>query len=65
MGRYDEALADFNRVIEHNPADSWALGHRGQTYQAMGRENEALTDLKRAIEFEPGLEWAIRKQGRD
>ena len=34
MGRYDEALADFNRAIELDPSDAWAIGSRGQTYRA-------------------------------
>ena len=36
MGRYEEALADFNRAIELDPDDAWAIGSRGQTYQADG-----------------------------
>src|SRR5262249_44891953 len=31
MERYEEALSDFNRAIELDPSDSWAIAHRGET----------------------------------
>ena len=59
MGRYEEALADFTRAIELDPADAWAIASRGQTYRLMGRYDEALADFTRAIELDPG-----RRRGR-
>ena len=53
MERYDEALADFNRAIELDPEDAWALAGRGETYWAMGRYDQALADYDRAIELDP------------
>ena len=35
MRQYPEALADFNRAIELDPYNAWAIGGRGQTYQLM------------------------------
>ena len=37
MGRYDEALADFNRAIELDPGNAWDIIGRGETYRLMGR----------------------------
>ena len=51
MGRHGEALADFTRAIELNPAYGLALSSRGETYRLMGRYDEALSDLTRAIEL--------------
>jgi tetratricopeptide (TPR) repeat protein len=30
MGRYEQALANFNQAIELNPQSDWAIAHRGQ-----------------------------------
>jgi len=54
MGRYEEALADFNRAIELDPGDPEHIAGRGQTYQAMGRYDEAQADFSRAVELDPG-----------
>ena len=62
-GRFDDALADFNRAIELDPGLAWAIGSRGETYQAMGRYDEALADFNRAIELDPGRAWAIGSRG--
>ena len=59
MGRHEEALADFTRAIELDPSLAWAIGGRGQTYQAMGRHEEALADFTRAIELDPNDAWAL------
>jgi len=31
MGRFDEALADFDRAVELDPTDDWAFADRGDT----------------------------------
>jgi tetratricopeptide (TPR) repeat protein len=53
MEPYDEALADFNRALELDPKDVWALAGRGKTYRKMGRYDEALADYDRALELDP------------
>jgi tetratricopeptide (TPR) repeat protein len=63
MGRYDRALADFNRAIELNPEDATALGGRGETYRAMGRYEEALADFDRGLELDPEDAWALAGRG--
>jgi regulator of sirC expression with transglutaminase-like and TPR domain len=40
-----EALADFNRAIELDPDDRWAIGRRGEIYREMDRYGEALADF--------------------
>ncbi len=62
MGRYGEALADFNRAIELDPDSTWLMVRRGQTYQAMDRYEEALADFNRAIELDPDDAWAAAAQ---
>jgi tetratricopeptide (TPR) repeat protein len=64
LGRYDQALADFNHALELRPDDSWAIGSRGQTYRSMGRYEEAIADLNRAIEVHPDKDWMIVARGQ-
>ncbi|MGF2036511.1 MAG: tetratricopeptide repeat protein, partial [Nostoc sp. CmiVER01] len=58
-----EALQDFDRAIELNPKDDWAIACRGETYRSMKRYPEALQDFDRAIELNPKYEWAITNRG--
>jgi tetratricopeptide (TPR) repeat protein len=51
-GRYDQALADYDRAIEHGAANAPAIAGRGMTYAAMERYDEALADLDRAVELD-------------
>ncbi len=62
-GRHDEALADFNRAIEHSPHYRRAIVSRGETYRRMGRFDDALDDFSRAIELDPDHVWAIASRG--
>ncbi len=63
LGRYDEALADFNRAIELNPDRARVIADRGETYQALRRFDEALADFARAIELDPDRDWVIADRG--
>jgi tetratricopeptide (TPR) repeat protein len=63
MGRYAEALADFNYVIGIDPEDTLILSSRGITYGLMGRYEEALADLNTAIGLCPDLAWMIQTRG--
>ena len=62
MERYDDALADFNRAIELDPSDDWAIGSRGQTYRAMERYDDALADFNRAIELDTIRVWIVAER---
>jgi tetratricopeptide (TPR) repeat protein len=66
MGRYGEALDDFNRAIDLDPALEWlewAIANRGETYRRMGRYGEALADFNRAIELDPDDARTIGSRG--
>jgi tetratricopeptide (TPR) repeat protein len=49
MGRYEDALPDYNRAIELAPRSSGLFIGRGQGYRMMERYKEALADYNRAI----------------
>jgi tetratricopeptide (TPR) repeat protein len=63
MGRYDKALADFDRAIELDPDYSWIIARRGETCRQMGRYEEALADFDCVIELDPDYAWAIAGRG--
>jgi tetratricopeptide (TPR) repeat protein len=68
MERYEEALADFTRIIELapdelNPDDVLYFAIRGEIYLRMERYEEALADFDQAIELKPDDAWAIADRG--
>lgn len=46
--KYDEALADFNKLISKNANNDYALYYRGMIYDSKSKHNEAIADLKKA-----------------
>src|SRR5580692_2071286 len=62
-GRYDKALADFDRAIELDAAYGPAIAGRGVTYRAMGRYDQALADFDRAIELGAADGWVFAGRG--
>jgi len=56
MDRYDEALAEFNRAIELDPGNVWAIVRRGETHREMERYDEARADFDRATELDPSYQ---------
>jgi len=52
LGRYDEALADFNRALEFGDIPA-AFSGRGSVYYFLGRYDEAIADLELASQMMP------------
>ena len=52
-GRYDQAVAEYQRAIELEPGNSDAYRRRGIAYQADGQVDPALSEYRRAIQVEP------------
>jgi len=63
MGRYDDALAEFNRAIELDPNLTWAIVYRGITCRDMRRYEEALTDFTAALELGVDQGWVLANRG--
>jgi tetratricopeptide (TPR) repeat protein len=62
LGRYEEALADLDRLIELDPTGTWAHARRGMAHLELGRHEEALADLDRLIELDPSSRWALARR---
>lgn len=53
LGRFDDAIADFDKAISLKPNDAEAFYNRGRAQLALNRQDEALESLDRAIQFKP------------
>ncbi len=53
LGRYDEAIADYGRIIDLNPYFEAVYISRGQSRQAKGDSDGAVADFSMAIELAP------------
>ena len=51
---YDQALADYAKAIEINPAWGLLYTNRGLTWQRLGQYQKALDDFDRSMEVEAG-----------
>ena len=65
MGKYDQALADFDRAIGLDEKYAWAIANRGITYRLMDKYELALADFDRAIDLDEKYAWAIAERRRD
>jgi tetratricopeptide (TPR) repeat protein len=71
MGRYPEALADFDRALVLDPGNAWVSARRGETLRLLGRYEEAMADFDRVLDLHPDDDLArcrralvLRQQGR-
>ena len=53
MGMLDEALADFNQVLEINPRGVETYSNRGLIYYRKGDFSRAMEDYNKALEIDP------------
>ena len=53
LKRYNEAIVDYNKVMELDPKDALAYKNRGLAYYSLKRYDEAIADCNKAIELDP------------
>ena len=53
--RYEDAIADYNIMIDRDRDDVDAIAGRGLTYWTMGKYDNAAADFRRVVEIEPEL----------
>jgi tetratricopeptide (TPR) repeat protein len=63
LGRYDEALADYDTAIALKPDYVEALGNRGIVLQKLARFQEALASYDQALAINPGYVDALSNRG--
>ena len=62
-GRYEEAIASFDRSLAQWPGNAYAWINRGNCFDRLGRADEALASYQRAEEAHRGLWKAYKAQG--
>ena len=55
-GKYEEAIAAFDRALEIDPAHAWAWHDRGVCLRVLERNEEALASITKALELAPSEE---------
>ena len=63
IGKIENAIADFTKVIEINPKNEMAYSNRGLDYGKQGQFNKAIQDFSTAIEINPKLSSAYYNRG--
>ncbi len=54
LGRWDDAINDFNRVIVMAPKFGWGYSDRGVAYQNTNQWDKSIDDFSKAIEIDSG-----------
>ncbi|CAG8506535.1 3259_t:CDS:2, partial [Acaulospora colombiana] len=55
LGRYREAIVDFNEVLKKKPSNPKIYYNRGETYYLLSELELALHDLNKSLEYEEDL----------
>lgn len=53
LGDYEQAVATFQRGLQHNRANAFLIANLGSTYARIGRIDEALATLQQASTLDP------------
>jgi protein O-mannosyl-transferase len=71
-GKFDQAIADFDRAVAIDPEYAKAYYNRGLAYDKMGELNKAIADYRKTISLDPVyyeayyyLDQALKKSGQD
>ena len=63
MGRYDDAITDYDKAIRLKPDFAEAYSNRGNTKEALGRHDDAIADHDEAIHLKPDFAEAYYNRG--
>ncbi len=63
LGRYEDAVKDYNRAAELAPNWPELYNNRGLALRALGRETEAMADFAKVLELTPDSAIALYNRG--
>ncbi len=63
LGRYREAITNYNKALEINSDCHYAWNNRGNALYNLGRYREALASYDKAIEIQPDYHYAWNGRG--
>lgn len=58
--RWDEAIRDYKKVIQHSPNSGWAYKKMAEVHKAKNEKEQALEALRKALELMPGNEGVLK-----
>jgi len=58
IGKYDQAISDFNKAVEINPKYAQSFFNRGVAYMGKDQCDQAISDYTKALEIDPRYEIA-------
>ncbi len=61
--QYQEAITDFSRALEIDPANQTAWNNRGYTYTLSEEYEKAIPDLDQAIKLDPAFAYPYNNRG--
>jgi protein O-mannosyl-transferase len=64
LGKYNEAIDDFNKAIQLNPGYAMSYYNRANCYGQTGRFKESLEDLNNSLRLNPEYGDAYNKRGQ-
>jgi lipoprotein NlpI len=62
-GKYDQALAAYNKVVESFPESPLSYNNRGMFLQRQRKYDEAIADFTRAVERDPNYFYSYTNRG--
>jgi len=63
LGRYEDAIRCYDKVLELEPRDAKAWNNKGSSLASLGRYDEAIRCCDKALELEPRLAQAWSNKG--
>ncbi len=58
LGKYREAITNYNKIIQMNPKDTLAYRYRGYSYDRIGKIEKAVADNRKIIRINPRDNYA-------
>lgn len=63
LGNYYEGMPDYQKSLDLNPENNYALINRGYTYNLLEQYEKAIADFDKAIRIEPELAYSYNNRG--
>ena len=62
LGRFDQALIEFDTSLRQAPGNAWVYFNRGLTYERMGQYRKALTEFEQALNYKSPPLTPVKRQ---